>query len=59
MTPTIVETKSTSDRIFNEEIFGPVLTAYVYKDADAKAVLKAVPTDTPYALTGAVYSEDQ
>ena len=34
--PTIVETSTTSDRIFKEEIFGPILSAYVYKDADTQ-----------------------
>lgn len=57
--PTIVETKSTSAPIFKEELFGPVVTVYVYKDADIASVLRNVPTDTPYALTGAVYSQDQ
>ena len=57
--PTIVETTSTKDKIFNEEIFGPILTAYVYKDADAESMLNTVIEDTPYALTGAIYSQDQ
>ena len=57
--PTIVETTSPTDKIFKEEIFGPVVTAYVYKDSDAKKILSNVPNDTPYALTGAVYSQDQ
>ena len=57
--PTVVETTSTKDKIFGNEIFGPVVTAYVYKDKDAKAMLNTVIEDAPYALTGAVYSQDQ
>lgn len=57
--PTVVETTSKSDKIFREELFGPVVTAYVYKDAEAKKVLSEIGTDTPYALTGAIYSQDQ
>ncbi len=57
--PTVVETSSTDDRIFKEEIFGPVVTAYVYKDSEAKSMLQHAIKDTPYALTGALYSQDQ
>ncbi len=57
--PTVVETKTRSARIFREEIFGPVVTAFVYPDKDAAEVLAGVPGDTPYALTGAVFSNDQ
>lgn len=57
--PTIFETSSTKDKIFCEEIFGPVVTAFVYKDADAHKMLSHVIEDTPYALTGAVYAQDQ
>ena len=54
-----METTSTKDKIFAEEIFGPILSAYVYKDSDAESMLQTVIEDTPYALTGAVYSQDQ
>ena len=59
MEPTVVETTSPKAAIFKEEIFGPVVTAFVYKDSEAMDVLKSVPSDTPYALTGALYSQDQ
>merc|ERR1712184_142329 len=42
-----------------EEIFGPVVTAYVYKDADTLSTLQSVATHTPYALTGALFSQDE
>jgi len=57
--PTVVETTTPKDPIFHEEIFGPVVTAYVYKDADCMSTLESVATDTPYALTGALFSQDE
>ena len=57
--PTVVETSSKTDKIFFEELFGPVVTAYVYKDSEAKDIVNHIGTDTPYALTGALYSQDQ
>jgi len=57
--PTVVETTTPKDPIFHEEIFGPVVTAYVYKDADCMSTLQSVATDTPYALTGALFSQDE
>lgn len=57
--PTIVETSTTSDKIFNEEIFGPLVSVYVYKDKDAVKTLDNVINDTPYALTGSIFSLDQ
>ena len=57
--PTVVETSSTEDRIFKEEIFGPVVTAFVYPDSQTEAMLGHVVKDTPYALTGAIFSQDQ
>ncbi|XP_050537432.1 delta-1-pyrroline-5-carboxylate dehydrogenase, mitochondrial [Daktulosphaira vitifoliae] len=57
--PTIVETKDPLDKIMIEEIFGPVLTAYVYNDSEVKNTLDLVINSTPYALTGAVFSQDK
>jgi len=57
--PTVVETTSRDDRIFKEELFGPVVTAFVYKDNQAMDVVNQIGKDTPYALTGAMYSQDQ
>jgi 1-pyrroline-5-carboxylate dehydrogenase len=42
-----------------EEIFGPILTIYVYEDQDWKATLKLVDETSPYALTGAVFAQDR
>lgn len=42
-----------------EEIFGPVLTVYVYKDSEIDATMKLIETSTPYALTGAIFAQDE
>jgi 1-pyrroline-5-carboxylate dehydrogenase len=42
-----------------EEIFGPVLTIYVYDDQDYEKTLELVDATSPYALTGAVFSTDR
>jgi 1-pyrroline-5-carboxylate dehydrogenase len=42
-----------------EELFGPVLTIYVYDDAKWTETLKIVDETGPYALTGAVFSQDR
>uniref|UniRef100_A0AAR2LA60 Delta-1-pyrroline-5-carboxylate dehydrogenase, mitochondrial n=1 Tax=Pygocentrus nattereri TaxID=42514 RepID=A0AAR2LA60_PYGNA len=57
--PTIIETKDPQDKIMNEEIFGPVLTVYVYPENDYKKVLELIDSTSPYALTGAVFSQDK
>ncbi|HEY2739091.1 MAG TPA: L-glutamate gamma-semialdehyde dehydrogenase [Thermoanaerobaculia bacterium] len=57
--PTVVETTNPHFKLMQEEIFGPVLTAYVYDDADIEAALGLVDTTSPYALTGAIFAEDR
>jgi len=57
--PTIVHTTTPEDRIFKEEIFGPVVTVYVYPDQDAESTMRSIGEHTPYALTGAMYCHDQ
>lgn len=42
-----------------EEIFGPVLTIYVYKDKDLNKTMNLVGTSTKFALTGAVFAKDE
>jgi 1-pyrroline-5-carboxylate dehydrogenase len=46
-------------KLMEEEIFGPVLTVYVYKDADFAKTLKVCDETSPYALTGAVFAQDR
>ncbi|XP_060532865.1 delta-1-pyrroline-5-carboxylate dehydrogenase, mitochondrial [Cylas formicarius] len=57
--PTIVQTKDPHDKIMKEEIFGPVLTIYVYKDGQVQETLDLVDNTTPFALTGAVFAQDE
>jgi len=57
--PTIVQTNTVTDKTFNEEIFGPLLSVYVYPDEEAASVVKSIGEHTPYALTGAMYCNDQ
>lgn len=57
--PTIVVTKDPEDKIMREEIFGPVLTIYVYKDKDLYNTLNLVGTTTKFALTGAIFAQDE
>lgn len=57
--PTIIETTDPHDRLMTEEIFGPVLTIYVYEDRDLFKALSLVGSSTKFALTGAVFSQDR
>lgn len=57
--PTIVETKDPNDRIMKEEIFGPIVTAFVYDDKDVNGVFELVYNSTPFSLTGAIFSLDR
>lgn len=57
--PTVFETTNPHDKLMREEIFGPVLTVYVYKDNEYEKVLKLVDQSTPFALTGAIFCQDQ
>jgi 1-pyrroline-5-carboxylate dehydrogenase len=57
--PTIVQTTTPEDKCFQEEIFGPLVTVYVYKDADAKETMQSIIKHSPYSLTGALYCHDQ
>ena len=57
--PTIVVTRSLEFKLMEEEIFGPVLTIYVYKDQDLDKILKACDEGSAYALTGAIFAQDR
>jgi len=57
--PTIVQTTTPEDKIFREEIFGPILSVYVYPDQEASDVVENIGKHTPFALTGAIYCHDQ
>jgi 1-pyrroline-5-carboxylate dehydrogenase len=57
--PTLVESSDPGERMMCEEIFGPVLTYYVYPDEQWSQTLGIVDSTSPYALTGAVFSRDR
>src|SRR4051794_5520379 len=59
VSPTLVETNEPAYRLLCEEIFGPVVTAYVYDDAKWSETLQGVDQTSPYALTGAVFAQDR
>ncbi|MGI9140147.1 MAG: L-glutamate gamma-semialdehyde dehydrogenase [Gemmatimonadaceae bacterium] len=57
--PTLIEAKRADSRLLCEEIFGPVVTAYVYPDSQWSETLDLVDSTSPYALTGAVFARDR
>jgi len=57
--PTLIETKDPAYRLLCEEIFGPVVTAYVYDDSTWSDTLNIIDRTSPYALTGSVFSTDR
>ncbi len=57
--PTVIEAKSPKYVTMCEEIFGPVLTVYVYPANNFEKALELVDTTSPYALTGAVIAQDR
>jgi len=57
--PTLVETTDPGYRLLCEEIFGPVVTAYVYDDAKWTETLEVIDSTSPYALTGSVFAQDR
>lgn len=57
--PTILQTRDPRYVTMVEEIFGPVLTVYVYPDEDWAGTLKLVDSTSPYGLTGAVFATDR
>jgi len=57
--PTVVVTTDPRARLACEEIFGPVLTVYVYEDGDLDTTLEICDTASPYALTGAIFAQDR
>jgi len=57
--PTIILTTDPHFKTMEEEIFGPVLTIYVYEDKDYEATLRICDATSPYALTGSIFSRDR
>ena len=57
--PTVIVTKNPESETMVEEIFGPVLTVYVYKDEEFDNVLELCDKASPYALTGSIFSSNE
>jgi 1-pyrroline-5-carboxylate dehydrogenase len=57
--PTVVLSKKPDMKLMCEEIFGPVLTVYVYRDAQLERALDLCDTGSAYGLTGAVFARDR
>lgn len=56
--PTIIESRNPRSRLMLEEIFGPILTVYVYPENQTQQTLDLV-NDCSYALTGAIFAQDE
>jgi 1-pyrroline-5-carboxylate dehydrogenase len=57
--PTVIETTDPDFRTMKEELFGPVVTAYVYDEKKYEDTLDLIDAGAPYGLTGAVFSRDR
>jgi 1-pyrroline-5-carboxylate dehydrogenase len=57
--PTVILTTDPHFVTMEEEIFGPVLTVYVYEDNQYSETLKLCDATSPYALTGAIFAQDR
>jgi len=57
--PTIIVTTNPKFKTMEEEIFGPVLTVYVYEDEKYEETLHLCDETSPYALTGAIFAQDR
>jgi len=57
--PTVILTTDPHYVTMEEELFGPVLTIYVYEDKEWESILEVINNTSPYALTGAIFSKDR
>ena len=57
--PTVILTSDPHFLTMEEEIFGPVMTIYLYEDEDFEKTLQICDETSPYALTGAIFSSDR
>ena len=57
--PTLIQAKTPNYRSMVDEIFGPVLTVYVYPDSEFESVIELCDKSTKYALTGAIFARDR
>ena len=57
--PTVIETEDPNFRLLRDELFGPVVTTYVYPENQWRDTLDLVDKTAPYGLTGAVFADDR
>jgi 1-pyrroline-5-carboxylate dehydrogenase len=57
--PTVILTKNPRFKTMEEEIFGPVLTVYVYEDKELDETLRLCDATSPYGLTGSIFAQDR
>jgi 1-pyrroline-5-carboxylate dehydrogenase len=57
--PTVIQTFNPRHRLMEEEVFGPVLTVYVYQESAYEETLRMCDSTSPYALTGSVFARDR
>jgi len=57
--PTVIVSKDPSSTTMCEEIFGPVLTVYIYHEDNFEQTLELVDSTSPYALTGSIIAKDR
>lgn len=57
--PTVLRVSNPTYRTMCEEIFGPVLTVYVYDPTEFEAIIQTVNSTSPYALTGSIFARDR
>ena len=57
--PTVIETRDPDFRLLRDELFGPVVTTYVYDENRWGETLDLIDSTAPYGLTGAVFSQDR
>jgi 1-pyrroline-5-carboxylate dehydrogenase len=57
--PTVIETSDPRFRLLRDELFGPVVTAYVYPEREWEETLDLVDNGAPYGLTGAIFAQER
>ena len=57
--PTVIRSEDPKARLMRDELFGPIVTAYVYPEQEWDDVLELVDSTSPFGLTGAVFAEEE
>ena len=57
--PTLIETGDAGSRLMSEELFGPVVTAYVYPDGGFDDIIRHIDDGSTYGLTGSIFADDR